>query len=93
MLWLLLLLLMNAVPGMGAGLIIVHDWDIWRYTNAPPDYIPPHPIPRPRPTPPERWYPPPQPVWAPLEVDFVQANVRIRDQIATTAIAARNPWY
>ena len=86
MLWLLLLLLMNAVPGMGAGLIIVHDWDIWRYTNAPPDYIPPHPIPRPRSMPPERWYPPPQPVWAPLEVDFVQANVRIKDQIATTAI-------
>src|SRR5438552_6074067 len=84
--WLLFLLCVSALPGMGAGLIIVHDWDIWKYPNPPPDFIPPHPIPTPRPMPPERWYPPPQPVWAPLEVDFVQANVRIKDQIATTAI-------
>src|SRR5438093_935056 len=84
--WLLLLLLAGALPGFAAGLIIVPDWDIWRYPHPPPDYIPPHPIPRPRPLPPERWVPPPQPVWAPLEVDFVQANVRIKDQIATTQV-------
>jgi len=80
------LLLVSAAPGMAAGLIIVHDWDIWRYPHPPPDYIPPHPIPRPHPLPPDRWMPPPQPLWAPLEVAFVQANVRIRDQIATTTI-------
>jgi len=84
--WLLLLLLASAVPGFSAGVIIVPYWDIWRYPQPPPDYIPPHPIPRPRPLPPDRWMPPPQPVWAPLEVDFVQANVRIHDQIATTSL-------
>src|ERR1043166_9442443 len=84
--WLFLLLLFTSVPGFSAGLIIVPDWDIWRYPQPPPDYIPPHPMPRPRPLPPDRWMPPPQPVWAPLEVDFVQANVRIHDQIATTSL-------
>ncbi len=82
---LLLLLLVGAWPGMSAGLIIVHESEIWRYTNAPPDFIPPHPI-RPRPIPPDRWLPPPQPAWAPLEVAFVQANAKIKDQIATTSI-------
>jgi len=81
-----MLLLANALPGMGAGLIIIHDWDIWRYPHPPPDFIPPHPIPQPRPTPPDRWMPPPQPVWAPLEVAYVKADVRIKDQIATTSI-------
>src|SRR5438552_4001901 len=82
----LLLLLVSALPGMSAGLIIVHDWDIWRYPNPPPDYIPPHPIPRPHPLPPEHWRPPAQPIWAPLEVDHVQANVQIKDQIAVTKV-------
>src|SRR5438552_3874439 len=82
---LLLLLLASALPGMSAGLIVVHDSEIWRYTNMPPDFIPPHPI-RPRPVPPDRWFPPPQPVWAPLEVDHVQAIVKIKDQIASTSI-------
>ena len=84
--WLLLLLVLGELPGMAAGLIIVHEGDIWRYTNAPPDYLPPYRIPRPRPDPPDRLMPRPQPVWAPLEVAFVQANVRIKDQIATTSI-------
>ncbi len=70
---------------MAAGLIMVHDWDIWRYPNPAPDYIPPHPIPRPRPNPPQRWLPPPQPIWAPLEVSFVHAKVKIKDQIAATS--------
>src|SRR5207237_3040959 len=81
-LWLLVLLLGSAFTGQSAGLIIVHDPDFWR---PPPDNVPPHtlPIPRPHPTPPERWYRPPQPVWAPLEVAFVQASASIKEQIAT----------
>jgi Ca-activated chloride channel family protein len=84
-LWLLVLLLSSAFSGQSAGLIIVHDPDFWR---PPPDNVPAHtlPIPRPHPTPPEHWYHPPQPVWAPLEVAFVQASASIKEQIATTKI-------
>jgi len=85
LLW--LALLASAFPAVSAGLIIIHEPDFWPHPGPPPpDYRPPHPIPRPRPLPPERWYPPPQPVWAPLEVAFVQATARIKDQIATTSI-------
>jgi Ca-activated chloride channel family protein len=77
---LLTLLLANALPGLAAGLIIIHDPDFWR-----PPWNPPHPhppiLPSPRPIPPR-----PQPVWAPLEVQFVKGDVRVKDQIATTVI-------
>src|SRR6266567_6333027 len=72
--WLLLILAASACKGLAAGLIIVHD-------PAAPEALP-HPMP----VPPERWYHPPQPVWAPLEVGFVQAKVRIKDQIASTSL-------
>src|SRR5438105_2294315 len=77
---LLLAWLLSAASGMGAGLIIVYGPSL--------DIISPHPmpIPRPRPVPPERWFPMPHPVWAPLELAFVHANVRVKDQIATTSL-------
>jgi Ca-activated chloride channel family protein len=82
--FLVFLWLMTLVSGFGAGVIIVHDSGFWIeppiWPPRPPH--PPHPIPPPRPRP----IPPPQPVWAPLEVAFVQANVKIKDQLATTHI-------
>jgi Ca-activated chloride channel homolog len=73
---LLTLLAAVTLPGWAAGLIIVHDSDFWRRPWPPPHSVPPPYIP-PRPTP---------PVWAPLEVQFVKADIRVKDQIATTAI-------
>jgi len=68
------------LPARPAGLIIVHDEDFWR--RPPPPWMP-----SPRPPPPPRIvYPPPQPVWAPLETSFTKADVRIKDQLATTSI-------
>ncbi len=75
MLGLLLVLAATTLPGMAAGLIIIHEPDFWHH---PPPFVPPRPIPPPRPLPP--------PVWAPLEVAYVQANVRIKDQIAVTSV-------
>jgi len=68
------------LPAHPAGLIIIHDEDFWR--RPPPPWMP---SPRP-PRPPPIVYPPPQPVWAPLETSFTKADVRIKDQLATTAI-------
>jgi Ca-activated chloride channel homolog len=65
-----------------AGLIIVHDDGFWR--RPPPRIVPPETYPPPhRPHIQPR---PPQPVWAPLETSFTKADIRIRDQFATTAI-------
>ena len=55
------------------GLIIVHEEDFWR---RPPETIPP-----------DRAYIPPRPpVWASLETTFTKADIRIKDQLATTVI-------
>lgn len=75
----LTLWLAHSLPGLAAGLIIIHDPDFWQ-----PPWRPPHPppiLPSPRPIPPR-----PQPTWAPLEVQFVKGDVRVKDQIATTVI-------
>src|SRR5436189_2691254 len=65
-----------ALPAFSAGLIIVHEEDFWR--RLPPPW---HPS------------PPPQPPqirlassWASLETSFTKADVRIKDQFATTSI-------
>jgi Ca-activated chloride channel family protein len=68
------------------GLIIVHDDGFWR--RPPPRIVPPETFPpphRPLIQPPIQPRPP-QPVWAPLETSFTKADIRIRDQFATTAI-------
>jgi Ca-activated chloride channel family protein len=61
------------------GLIIVHEEDFWR--RPPPRVVPPEVIP-PRPP----YIPPRPPVWASLETTFTKADVRIKDQLATTSI-------
>src|SRR5262245_6974205 len=66
----------------GAGLIVIHEQDFWR--RPPPRIVPPEPWPRP--PRPEPWIPPPPPVWAPMETLFTKADIRIRDQIATTVV-------
>src|SRR3954453_16800560 len=72
-LWVLVLLGTGlTLPGFAAGLIIVHEPDFWRA---------PDPVPPPR----HHVMPPPR-AWAPLEVSSVQANVKIKDQIAVTSI-------
>ena len=68
------------LPGLPAGLILVHDEDFWR--RLPPPW---HPAPPLQP-PPRLYIPPPPPSWAPLETTFTKADVRIRDQFATTSI-------
>src|SRR5262245_12358566 len=68
--------LVPSLPAFSAGLIIVHEEDFWR--RLPPPVVP---IPRP---PPSRPYVPPS--WTPLETTFTKADVRVRDQIATTQI-------
>ncbi len=87
-LWLLLLGVAMTIPGMAAGLIIIHDSDFW--VPNPPSFAPPlnphPPYPLPRPIPPPRPMPPPQPVWAPLEVNYVQTSVNVKDQIAVTTV-------
>src|SRR4051812_37409553 len=62
----------------GAGLIIVGDEEFWRRLPpivAPPGPRPPHILP-----------PRPVPNYSPLEVSFTKADVRIRDQFATTKV-------
>ena len=61
------------------GLIIVHEEDFWR--RPPPRIVPPETIPPHRP-----YIPPGPPVWASLETTFTKADVRIKDQLATTSI-------
>jgi len=75
-----LLLLSCAAPGFGAGLIIVGDEEFWR---GSPILI--HPTPRP---PDRRIILPPRPVpsYAPIEVSFTKADVKIKDQFATTRL-------
>lgn len=72
-LFLLLLGLAAAPSAFSVGLIVVEDPAFWQ-----PPLVP-------TPRPPER-RPPPRPVWAPLEVTFTKADVRIQDQLATTSI-------
>jgi len=68
--------LVATLPAFASGLIMVHDAEFWREI-APPLVPPPH----------DRRIPPPsQRVWAPLEVNFIKADVRIKDQFATTSI-------
>jgi len=62
------------------GLIIVHEEDFWR--RPPPRVVPPETIPPHRPP----YIPPRPPVWAALETSFTKADVRIKDQLATTSI-------
>src|SRR3954463_4427893 len=71
---LFLLWVATCYTGFSSGLIILHDEGFWPY---PPPYIPPHPHPRPAPV---------KPTWAPLELNFNQGNLRIKDQFATTTI-------
>ncbi len=78
---LLLGLLGITLPTLSAGLILVHDEDFWR--RLPPPW---HPSPPPQTTLPRPYYPPPAPSWAPLETTFTKADVRIKDQFATTSI-------
>ena len=76
MLWLSLVLAAATISARAAGLIIVHEPDFWRH--PPPRILPPvHP---------PIVIPPPRPVWAPLEVSFTKADVKVRDQIAHTTI-------
>lgn len=75
MLWLLLGWLVVSTSASASGLIIIHEEDFWR--RPPPRIVPPEPIP-PR--------PPVRPVWAALETSFTKADVRIKDQLATTVI-------
>src|SRR5882762_2145936 len=69
------------LPGFTSGLIIVHEEDFWR--RPPPRVVPPESIPVPSPRP---YLPPRPPVWAPLETSFTKADIRIKDQMATTSI-------
>ncbi len=71
------LLLLMAGRGFGAGLIIVGDEDFWR--RLPPIVRPP---------PGERYILPPRPVpsYAPIEVSYTKADVKIKDQFATTKV-------
>jgi Ca-activated chloride channel family protein len=64
----------------GTGLIIIHEEDFWR--RPPPRVVPPETIPPIRPP----YFPPRPPVWAALETAFTKADVRIKDQLATTSI-------
>lgn len=62
----------------GAGLIIVGDEEFWRRLPpivAPPGPRPPHILP-----------PRPIPNYSPLEVSFTKADVKIKDQFATTKV-------
>ncbi len=78
-------LLGAALPGLAAGLIIVHDSEFWPGPIPPPRPIPPRPIPPwphpPRPIPPPRVYP-----FAPLEMTYAKVNARVTDQIAVTSV-------
>ena len=71
------LLLLCGVRMFGAGLIIVGDDEFWR--RLPP--IQPHP-------PREGFILPPRsvPTFAPIEMSFTKADVKIKDQFATTKV-------
>lgn len=79
-LWTLLALAALTTASQAAGLILVHDPDFWM--PRPPGV---HPPPWPPPRPPVV-VPRPQPVWAPLEVSFTKADVRVRDQVARVTL-------
>src|SRR5262245_36911616 len=72
---LVLLWLAATLPSFASGLIIVHDPDFWmpdpRYPRRP--IVPPT-------------HPAPPVAWAPLETSFTKADIKIKDQLATTAI-------
>jgi Ca-activated chloride channel family protein len=75
----LLLLLVALAPAPTAfsiGLIVVHDVESGQPTSLVPAPYPPE----------RRILPPPRPAWAPLEVNFTKADVRIQDQFATTTL-------
>jgi Ca-activated chloride channel homolog len=78
--WLVLFLAAAAIQCRAAGLIIVGDEEFWRDS---PVIIYPTPPPRDR-----RIYIPPRPVptFAPIEVSFTKADVKIKDQFATTKV-------
>lgn len=82
----LFLLLILAAPAFAAGLMVVGDEEFWR--GSPPIIIPPGPPTWPEPRPPRhRIFPPPnRPVISPLEVSSTKADVKIRDQVATTKV-------
>ncbi len=69
----ILLGLAAALPAFSAGLIIVADEKYW----PGPERIPP---------PNQHRLPPPRTSWAPLEVSYTKADVKIQDQLATTSI-------
>ncbi len=71
-LWVLPLLLCAALRVLGAGIIVVGDDEFWR--RNPPGVLPPRPV-QPRP-----------PVWAPVELAYTKADVKIADQFATTKV-------
>ncbi len=82
-----LLLAAAMLDSRAAGLIIVGDEAFWR--GEPPIIIPPGrpPWPEPRPNPPtHRVMPPPRPAFAPIEMSFTKADVKIKDQFATTKV-------
>ena len=68
--------LVTSLPAFSAGLVIVHEEDFWR--RLPPVRPPETTLPTHRVRPPV--------VWASLETTFTKADVRVRDQIATTMI-------
>jgi Ca-activated chloride channel family protein len=70
--------LVFTLTASATGLIIIHEEDFWR--RPPPRVVPPEVIPRPP------HIPPRPPVWAALEMTFAKADVRIKDQLATTSI-------
>src|ERR1051325_5812951 len=73
-----LVLVSAAAPVFGAGLIIVGDEEFWR---GSPIVI--HPPPHSE----RRILPPPMPPsFAPIEMSFTKADVKIRDQFATTKV-------
>ena len=71
----LLLGLAVVLPAFSAGLIIVADEKYWPGPEVLP--IPPSP---------PRRLPPPRIAWAPLEISYTKAEVKILDQLATTSI-------
>ncbi|MCI0748210.1 MAG: VIT and VWA domain-containing protein [Verrucomicrobia subdivision 3 bacterium] len=74
----LCLALLSIAPCFGSGLIIVHDPDFWMPWPPERYHPPPRILPPPRPVPP--------PATAPLELNSTKADVKIRDQIATTTV-------
>src|SRR5438552_2446164 len=73
--WLLVVCVSMAGCGVSSGLINLHDEE---FSLHPPPFVPPLPHPPPRPNPPS--------AWLPLELNFDQVNVQIKDQLANTTI-------